>query len=115
MKMTAEHFDELKQRLQPAIASFPDTLDAYLKAGMSAKRYRWDVLWHAKQSEFVCNVLYRYLDDDHIDTALRAIFPERPDKFIVGGKDKFATVEEANAHATTIFRRTGNFVSVETL
>lgn len=114
MKMTQEHFEFLKDALDTALLSFPETLDAYLKAGQSAKRYRWDVLWHARQTDFVCNTLYKYLDDEHIDTALRKIFEQEP-KFIVNGKRKFATLEEAKQEATLIQRRTGNIVSVEAL
>ena len=114
MKIKPEHYNELNSRIQDALKTFPNTLDDYLKAGNSAKRYRWDVLWHAKQTEFVCNTLYKYMDDDHIDTALRKIF-ERPAKYIVNGKHKFATIEEARQHATLIHRRTGNIVAVEAL
>lgn len=114
MKMTQEHFDALEDAIHRALETFPETLDAYLKAGQSAKRYRWDVLWHAKQTEFVCRTLYQYLNDEHIDTALRKIFEQEP-KFIVNGKRKFATLEEAKQEATLIQRRTGNIVSVEAI
>jgi hypothetical protein len=36
-------------------------------------------------------------------------------KYIVNGKRKFATLAEAIAHAASIHRRTGVFVSVEEL
>lgn len=114
MKIEQAHFDRLQDAVQTALKTFPYTLDEYLKAGNSAKRYRWDVLWHAQQTRFVCNTLYKYLNDDHIDTALRKIF-EQPPRFIVSGKHKFATLEEASQHATLIQRRTGNIVSVEAL
>lgn len=114
MKIKPDDLLTLKSAIDEALKTFPHTLDDYLKAGNSAKRYRWDVLWHAKQTEFVCNTLYKYLDDEHIDTALRKIF-EQPPKFIVNGKRKFATLEEAKQEAVLIQRRTGNIVSVEAI
>jgi len=74
MKIHADHYECLKEAIETALHSFPHTLDEYLAAGNSAKRYRWDVLWHAKQTDFVCNTLYRYLNDDHIDTAAQENF-----------------------------------------
>lgn len=114
MKITPEHYEILKGHIEESLKTFPETLDAYLKAGNSAKRYRWDVLWHAKCSEWICNTLYKYIHDEHIDTALKAIL-KQPDKFIVNGKHKFATLEEAKEQATLIQRRTGNIVAVEAL
>lgn len=114
MKIKPDDLLTLKSAIDEALKTFPHTLYDYLKAGNSAKRYRWDVLWYAKQTEFVCNTLYKYMNDDHIDTALREIF-KQPPKFIVNGKHKFATLEEAKQEATLIQRRTGNIVSVEAL
>lgn len=36
---------------------------------------REDCLWAAKQSRFVCDTLYPYMNDKHIDSALRSIIP----------------------------------------
>lgn len=74
MKMKPEDFAELKRRVEAAVAAQPAILiEDYRNGGMSHMRYRWDMLWHTKSTDFVCNTLYRYLNDDHIDTALRAI------------------------------------------
>ena len=40
------------------------------------KRYRWDLFCYAVPVKFVCDVLYKYLDDNHLDSALRQIVPE---------------------------------------
>lgn len=45
-------------------------LSRYAQAGLSAERYRWDLLW---KSGFPVESLYHYLTDNHIDTALRRI------------------------------------------
>jgi hypothetical protein len=45
------------------------------------KRYRWDLFWYAQRvanpfgpsTKWVCDVIYPYANDDHIDTALRSI------------------------------------------
>lgn len=71
MKMTAEHFEKLKQ-----IVSERDTPEArafYISQGYSDKRYRWDLAYLAGSIKFICDELYKYLDDEHIDTALRQI------------------------------------------
>lgn len=38
------------------------------------KRFRWDMVYLAKLSPWICDNLYLYLDDTHIDTALRHVF-----------------------------------------
>ena len=75
MKMTAEHFDIIAKRIKetfpaPALASI--YVD-YKKQGLSDMRFRWDLLHAAVSSSFICSDLYSYLNDGHIDTALRKI------------------------------------------
>lgn len=41
--------------------------------GYTSERARWDCLW---QSGFNITPLYMYLNDSHIDTALRAVIQE---------------------------------------
>lgn len=38
-------------------------------------RYRWDLMYAGNLSAWVTGTLYKYLNDDHIDTALRSIVP----------------------------------------
>ena len=71
MKITQTHYNQLSALLQPAIDSTP--VDTYRKAGLSDKRYRWDMTYKAGLSTWICDNLYPYLNDDHIDTALRSI------------------------------------------
>ncbi len=78
MKITAEHFAQLAAMLNPL-----DTTErrAHYKAqGLTDKRYRWDLTYaagHANNPEsctrFICDTLYSYMNDVHIDTALRSI------------------------------------------
>ena len=37
------------------------------------KRFRWDLMSSAVGSRWICDNLYSYANDDHIDTALRRI------------------------------------------
>lgn len=84
-KITAEHFAYLREKITPL-----DTRErrqqyrdgAFPRADVTqnvAKRYRWDLLYlatgtdHAPPMKWVCDNLYPYLDDTHIDTALRHI------------------------------------------
>ena len=71
MKITLEHYNQLAASLQPAIDDNP--IQAYREAGLSEKRYRWDMTYKAGLSKWICDNLYPYLDDSHIDTALRSI------------------------------------------
>jgi hypothetical protein len=64
MKITKSDYEALRTAVLP-----------FMPAG-AAERERWDALW---ASEFDVMPLYTYLNDDHIDTALRAIAGNRGD------------------------------------
>jgi hypothetical protein len=78
MKMTSEHYAYLKR----AISCHLENRDApskevqYRTEGLTPRRFRSDCLYGAKLSTWVCDNLYGYLNDDHIDTAMRAIMRE---------------------------------------
>jgi len=44
------------------------------------KRFVWDILFSAKQYDFI-NELYKYMNDIHIETALRKICPKVERKY----------------------------------
>lgn len=81
MKIKSYHYQYMKD----AIAGLePDTV-AYLKQRVAedsrvkdaAKRLRWDLLCASEaDSRWICDNLYYYADDTHIDTALRKIMRE---------------------------------------
>jgi len=78
MKMTQQHYDQLSAAINCAKDSAPYSLEQYREKGLSDERYRWDLLWTAQMdgvsgNSWVCKNLYPYLNDDHIDTALRQI------------------------------------------
>ena len=73
MKISKEHFDYLTSKIQEVIAENPTMYDNYMKEKFSHMRYNWDLLWMADLTNFTTNDLYEYLNDTHIDTALKAI------------------------------------------
>lgn len=42
----------------------------------AAMRLRWDLAWYSDLGQFFNAVLYKYANDEHIDTALRRIMKE---------------------------------------
>ena len=71
MKITKGHLQYIKQRI--GAASTAPTWDQYKRAGLSAMRWRWDVARIAGLIPFFCTDIYKYANDEHIDTALRHI------------------------------------------
>lgn len=77
MKIKPEHYELMKTAIEALVATKPDAYAEYQKAGLSDMRYNWDVFRAAKvegnTTRFICDVLYPYLNDDHINTALKRI------------------------------------------
>jgi len=81
MKMLAGHLAELKSLIGPL--DTPELRARYIardfpradKTKNVDMRYRWDLLHAMPDSGSVCRKLYMYLNDTHIDTALKAIVP----------------------------------------
>jgi hypothetical protein len=62
MKIKPEHYEYLRKALANSGLTPESTM-----------RQRWDALYAAKLSPWICANLYDYMNDVHIDTALRAI------------------------------------------
>lgn len=89
LKIKAEHLAVLKTHL-PSFDT-PENRALYLARQVPRadlvkdwdKRYRWDVFHaigralnpHGPGTKWCCDELYPYLNDDHIDSALRSIVP----------------------------------------
>ncbi len=56
--------------LRQAVEATPSRAAAYESAGLSHELYRWDYLY---ATGFDLKPLYAYLNDAHVDTALRTI------------------------------------------
>lgn len=79
MKIKPEHLAWLKAGIEPLDTA--ERRNLYLegrfpnadKVRELNKRYRWDLLHAAGLTGWLCDTLYRYAHDDHVDSALRSI------------------------------------------
>ncbi|MFA7554809.1 MAG: hypothetical protein WCY88_11210 [Spongiibacteraceae bacterium] len=82
MKITPEDYAILERAVKRAMSVTGLTLDNYTSLGLTAKRFRWDLLAHSKihigdgsgpaNSDTHVNI-YAYANKLHVDTALRKI------------------------------------------
>ena len=71
MKIKPEHLLHLSDAIGKADTEFHRA--RYLAAGLSTTRYQWDLLRHVGLMPWLCDTLYSYLNDAHIQTALNRI------------------------------------------
>lgn len=79
MKMSQDHYGYIYNAIKKNEAIIEKHRACLLKDPRVKdleKRLRWDMLYTSVSSQWVCDNLYPYLNDDHIDTALRRIFKE---------------------------------------
>jgi len=71
MKIKSEHFEYLCD----AVAKYDTDIrrSNYAAAGLSTRRFQWDLVRHAGLMPWICDTLYKYLNDNHIQTALNRI------------------------------------------
>lgn len=74
MKMTTSDYQSVSQALDAIKPLLEKGWNDYQAAGLSPMRFRWDAVRAAKID--VCQ-FYTYLNDSHIDTALRTYFGHR--------------------------------------
>ena len=79
MKIKPEHYNYMRETMLPHKASLPSrrfalSLDPRVKN--VEKRLRWDLLYATIKSQWIVDELYPYINDDHIDTALKSILKE---------------------------------------
>lgn len=79
MRITSEHLAVMDKAISALdvnmIKSHRDQLKLDPRVKDLDKRLRWDCMYAANLNSFVCQVLYTYLNDDHIDTALKHVMP----------------------------------------
>lgn len=79
--MTTEHFEKIQKGMSDAFEKHPDCIARYASLGLSDVRLAWD-LYHISLVDgmtslnFTCKVLYDYLNDSHIQTALLKILSD---------------------------------------
>lgn len=71
MKIKPEHFAHLRAELAKVDTDFHR--GRYANAGLSTRRYQWDAVRYAGLMPWLCDTLYTYLNDDHIQTALNRL------------------------------------------
>lgn len=71
MKIKPDHFAHMRDALSTWNTDYHRS--RYAAAGLSTKRFQWDALRAAGLMPFVCDTLYSYANDDHIQTALNRI------------------------------------------
>jgi hypothetical protein len=77
LKITAEDYSKLLHviKLLPrdVVQKHKEKLKTDPKVMDVEKRFRWDLLWATKMSNWVSAVLYKYMDDKHLDSALKQV------------------------------------------
>ncbi len=79
MKITQEHYNHIKQAITPLASKLilhREALKSDTRVKDLEKRLRWDGLYAAHLSQWLCDNVYSYMDDTHIDTALKSIMKE---------------------------------------
>lgn len=72
MKIKPEHLAHIRTEMLKSGATH--TLKAYLDAGLTEKRWRWDWCYRTPGlSKWICDNIYPYANDEHLDTALKCI------------------------------------------
>ena len=82
MKIKPEHYAHMFAVIRTLTESKPEVVKAHVEAIRSGsdprvkdaeKRIRWDLSYASGLSAYLCNNVYQYANDDHVDTALRSI------------------------------------------
>lgn len=79
MKMTAEHYKFIKSRInyeKQDVLKYKQSLKSDPRVKDIDKRLRWDLFYFAMPVAWDPKELYGYLNDNHIDTALKKIMKE---------------------------------------
>ena len=79
-KLHYEHMEkkviQLKETYEKEILEHWKFLKNNKKAKDISLRFRWDIFHAAGLTKYACSTLYKYLNDTHIDTALKRITKE---------------------------------------
>ena len=80
MKIKPEHYNHMKQEIDKLDKEQCKQHKENLKLDDRVKdldmRFRFDCLYAAKLGPFVCENIYSYANDNHVDTALKFIVKE---------------------------------------
>ena len=81
LKIHPEHYEIIKSRFKEIHAQLEPSSFAYWREqyrldSLSETRFIWDLWWASGLSMFAFDVLYKYMHDKHLDSALRRIVKE---------------------------------------
>jgi hypothetical protein len=91
MRIRKDHYEAMAIGMGETFDKHPSLLYDYRRWYMTDKRLAWDVLRNSevgglKGIQFVCDVLYKYLNDSHIDTALLKILKKQESRGLKHGQ-----------------------------
>ena len=81
MKIKKEHYEFMEKQIDKLFKGHSHEITEHIKSLRKNpdvkdinKRIRWDIFYATKSlQKFTCDVLYDYLHDEHINTALKKI------------------------------------------
>jgi hypothetical protein len=76
MKIQSEHYEHMKSAISAVAVQHPVADYRTANPTFTDMRVRWDYCHAAGLTPWTCANLYSYMNDEHIDTALRHIFTE---------------------------------------
>jgi hypothetical protein len=82
MKVKPEHYQQMLEAIRPLVtqvAAHRERLKTDSRVKDLEKRLRWDLLYASRcelAAHYISDTLYPYCNDEHIDTALKAIVKE---------------------------------------
>ena len=80
MKVTAEHYKVITEHFRKfttiQVIDHAEFIRTEGKAKDESKRLRWDIMHYSGLTPFLCDTLYKYCDDTHVDTALKQAMKE---------------------------------------
>jgi hypothetical protein len=79
MKIIPDHYAHMKSAIEPLAGQIEERRAAIVEEGRAKDvemRLRWDLMYAAGLTRWLCDVIYPYADDTHVDTALRRIISE---------------------------------------
>ena len=80
MKINPEHYATMQKAIQSYIDARPGLIEEMIEMALREpnvkdhkKLVRWNLSYLAGLTPWICNNIYPYANDDHIDTALKRI------------------------------------------
>lgn len=107
MKIKPEHYNHIKRAISKVLAANPNAAERYEKGDFPrasvAKdrqiRFNFDLFRAAVPSAWVCDNLYPYINDQHINTALRSICPKLNIGAATSGNQTAGNTNKDDTHA----------------